>query len=96
MHTVIRNYTGTGATELFDLLDQRKAEVEGLIRAINGFVSYSLFRTETGGVSVTVCEDKSGTDESVQVAKDWIRENGRGLDVTPPIVTEGTNILQLQ
>ena len=28
MHAVIRNYSGSGATELFDLLEERKEEVE--------------------------------------------------------------------
>jgi hypothetical protein len=37
---------------------------------LKGFVSYSLIRTADGGASVTVCEDKAGTDESLQVARD--------------------------
>ncbi len=94
MHTVIRNYSGSGATALFDLLEERKEEVESLIRAVTGFASYSLVRTADGGVSVTVCQDKSGTDESLQLAKDWIQEHGSHLDVHPPTVTEGSNILQ--
>ena len=95
MHTVIRSYSGSGATALFDLLEERKEEVEGLIRAVTGFVSYSLVRTADGGVSVTVCQDKTGTDESLQLARDWIQENGSHLDVSPPAVTEGSNILQM-
>ena len=95
MHTVIRSYTGQGAGELFDLLEERKGEVENLIREVAGFVSYSLVRTADGGVSVTVCQDKSGTDQSLQLAKDWIQENGSHLNVGPPTVTEGSNILQL-
>lgn len=95
MHTVIRNYSGSGAKALFDLLDDRKSEVEDLIRAVDGFVSYSLFRTADGGVSVTTCQSKAGTDESLQLARDWIQENAAELDVHPPTVTEGANILQL-
>ena len=95
MHTVIRSYSGSGATALFDLLEERKEEVEGLIRAVTGFVSYSLVRTADGGVSVTVCQDKTGTDESLQLAREWVQEHGANLDVSPPTVTEGANILQL-
>ena len=95
MHTVIRSYSGSGATALFDLLEERKEEVESLIRAVTGFVSYSLVRTADGGVSVTVCQDKGGTDESLQLARDWIQEHGSNLDVSPPTVTEGSNILQM-
>jgi hypothetical protein len=95
MHTVIRSYSGSGATALFDLLEERKGEVESLIRAVTGFVSYSLVRTADGGVSVTICQDKAGTDESLQLAKGWIQEHGVNLSVSPPSLTEGSNILQL-
>jgi len=95
MHTVIRNYAGSGASALFDLLEERKEEVENLIRAVTGYVSYSLVRTADGGVSVTVCQDKAGTDESLQLAREWIQEHGSHLDVHPPTITEGVNILQL-
>jgi hypothetical protein len=95
MHTVIRNYSGSGAAALFDLLDERKDEVERLIGSVNGFVSYSLFRTADGGASVTVCQDKAGTDESLQLAREWIQQHGANLNVAAPAVTEGSNILQL-
>lgn len=96
MHTVIRNYAGSGATALFDLLDERKSEVEELIRAVSGFESYSLLRTPEGGISVTTCQDKSGTDESVQLAREWIQDNASELDVHPPTVMEGATILHLK
>jgi hypothetical protein len=92
VHTVIRSYSGSGATALFDLLEERKSEVEELIRVVSGFVSYSLLRTSDGGVSVTTCQDKTGADES---ARNWIQENASHLDVHPPAVTEGSNILYL-
>jgi len=95
MHTVIRSYSGSGATELFDLLEERKEEVESLIRAVTGLVSYSLVRTADGGVTVTVCQDKAGTDESLQLAREWIQEHGSNLSTSPPAVTQGSNILQL-
>ncbi len=95
MHTVIRSYSGSGAPALFDLLEASKQEVDSLIRSVTGLVSYSLVRTADGGVSVTVCQDKAGTDESLQLARDWIQEHGSDLNVGPPAVTEGWNILQL-
>jgi len=95
MHTVIRNYSGSGATALCDLLEGRKEEVESLIRAVTGLVSYSFVRTAEGCVTVTVCQDKAGTDESLQLAREWIQENAANLDVSPPAVTEGSNILYL-
>ncbi len=95
MHAVVRSYSGTGANELFDLLEARKGEVESLIRSVTGFVAYSLIRTGDGGISVTVCQDKAGTDESLQLAKNWIQENAVDLDTSAPSVSEGSVIVQL-
>ncbi len=95
MYAVVRTYSGPGAKELFELLDQRKGEVDDLIRPVSGFVSYSLIRTDDGGVSVTVCEDKTGTDESIQVARDWIQANASDLGVNPPSISEGQVALHL-
>lgn len=95
MHAVIRTYSGEGAKELFDLLEQRKSDVESLIRSVKGFVGYSLIRTDEGGISVTVCQDKAGADESVQKAREWIGQNASNIGVGGPIVSEGPVILQV-
>ncbi len=95
MYAVVRSYSGSGTKELFDLLEQRLAEVESLIRAVQGFVAYSLIRTDDGGVTVTVCQDKAGTDESLQVARDWIQQNAGDLNTNPPAVSEGSVLLHL-
>lgn len=95
MHAVIRTYSGKGATELFDLLEKRKADVEGLMRPIQGFVSYHLVRTAGGGTSVTVCQNKSGTDESVRSAREWIAANASGIRADDPLVSEGPVIVHL-
>jgi hypothetical protein len=96
MHAVIRTYSGKGAKELFDVLEKNKSEVERLIRPVNGFVSYSLVRTANGGFSVTVCQDKAGTDESMRVARDWIAKNAGNTGVASPTISEGTVMLQLK
>ncbi|GMQ74831.1 MAG: hypothetical protein BMS9Abin01_0071 [Gammaproteobacteria bacterium] len=90
MHAVVRTYSGSGAKELFDMLEERKGEVESIIRSVTGFVGYTLIRTDNGGVTVTVCQDKAGTDESLRVARDWIQENASDLDTSPPAVSEGS------
>jgi len=95
MHAVIRSYSGAGAGELFDLLDERQSDVRERMRGVKGFVSYTLVRTEDGGVSVTVCQDKEGTDQSVQLARDWIQANATGFTVDPPTVAEGGVILHV-
>ena len=37
MHAVVRTYSGQGARALFDILEERKAEVESMIRSVLGF-----------------------------------------------------------
>jgi hypothetical protein len=96
MHSVIRTYSGKGAKELMDVLEKNKAEVEKLIRAVQGFVSFSLVRTASGGFSVSVFQDKAGTDESVHVAREWIARNAANLGAAPPAISEGTVILQVK
>jgi proline dehydrogenase len=96
MHAVVRMYSGAGGKKLIDLLEERKKEVEALIRPVKGFVSYSLIRTADGGASVTVCDDKAGTDESLRVAREWIGKNASNTGASPPTVVEGPVILQLK
>jgi len=95
MYAVVRNYSGAGAKELFDLLDESKTDVETGLRAVAGFVSYTLIRTNDGGVSVTVCQDQGGTDESSQVVRDWVKANAVDLNADPPTVSKGLVILHL-
>jgi hypothetical protein len=95
MHAVIREYSGSGAAKLFDVLEKKTAEVKAVLMAVKGFVSYSLVRTAHGGVSITICQDKAGTDESIRVARDWIAKNAGDAGASAPKVSEGTVILHL-
>ena len=45
MHVVVRSYSGQGASDLFDALEQNEAEVTALISGVPGFVSYVAFRS---------------------------------------------------
>jgi hypothetical protein len=96
MHAVMRTYSGKGAKELFDLLEQRKPDVEKLMRSVKGFVGYSLVRTADGGFSVSIAQDKAGADESVQKARDWVKQNAANTGASAPAVSEGSVILQIK
>ena len=91
MHAVVRRYSGPGASELFEEFARKQGSRESLeqaIRAVPGVVAYTLVRTQEGGVSVTVSQDKAATDKSVQVARDWIRQN-LTTSANPPEVLDG-------
>ena len=96
MHAVVRSYSGKGAKELFDVLEKRKTEVDNLMRPVKGFVSYTLARSGDGGFSVTICQDKAGTDESVKAARDWIAKNAGNVGASAPKVSEGPVIVHLK
>jgi hypothetical protein len=95
MHAVVRTYSGSGAKGLFDLLEKRKSDVESAIRSVPGLVSYTLVRSGDGGVSVTVCQDKKGVDESMRVAREWIQKNAAAVGSGPPSVVEGTVVVHI-
>jgi hypothetical protein len=44
-------------------------------------------------MTVTICEDKEGTDESSKRAAGWVKENVTGT-VDPPTITEGSTVLE--
>ena len=89
MYVVVRRYTGASA--LVDVMVQKEQEVRDLISTVPGFRAYYAARTGGGdGVAtVTVCDDKAGTDESTRRAGEWVRSNLSGASINPPEVTEG-------
>ena len=93
MYVVVRTYSGQGASELFDLLGQREEDVKALISGVPGFVNYAAVRSGDGGATVTVCEDKDGTDESSRRAAEWVKENVSAT-TDPPAIVEGNAVLQ--
>jgi hypothetical protein len=92
MHVAIRSYSGHGASNLFDALAERDADVKALISTVPGFISYEAFRHDGGGRTVTVARDKAGTDESSRRAAEWVKENV-DVAVDPPTLAEGSTIL---
>jgi hypothetical protein len=93
MYAVVRTYSGQGAADVFDVIEQRAADVTSLIGGVPGFVSYAAVRSGDGGVTVTVCEDKAGTDESSRRAAEFIKEN-TSATANPPAISEGNTVVQ--
>ena len=89
MYGVLRSYSGDGAKKLAARLEERKAEVEALIRGVPGLISWGLMRTSDGCTTFTLCKDKAGADQSVTIARDWIKKNASDVRASAPTITEG-------
>ena len=87
MYTVIRNYTG--APGFADELKKRSKEVESEISTVPGFIAYYLIKTPEGAASVTVCDNRSGCDESTKRASNWIRKNMPDSKIATPQIIAG-------
>ena len=92
MYVVTRSYSGQGGSALFDALADREDDVKALISTVPGFTSYAAFRNDSGGQTVTVCQDKAGTDESSRRAAEWVKENISTM-AGPPVITEGSTVV---
>jgi hypothetical protein len=87
MYAVVRRYKG--GSRIIDEVIRKRSDVERLIRGVPGFVGYYVIKAEDGGATITICEDRAGTQESVRVAADWVRQNVPEAAGSPPEVTEG-------
>ena len=95
MYAVVRIYSGPGAKEFFNLLEERKEDLEAALQHVRGLMSYTLVRSEEGGVSITVCREKAGAHESMRIAQEWKEKNASGVLANTPQLIEGGVIIHL-
>jgi hypothetical protein len=95
MHGMTRSFKGNGATELANLLVSKKKDVEKLMGTIPGLISYNVILTSDGCTTFTLCKEKSGTDKSLAVAKEWLKANAGHLGLNPPIISEGKVVVHI-
>jgi hypothetical protein len=87
MYATVRSY---GPSDLVAELRRNQESVKSLIGSVAGFRAYYLVETPGGGaVSITICDDQAGAEESNAVAAGWIRENLAGMTIPPPSITAG-------
>lgn len=91
MYTVIRKYTDASA--LIDEMARRPNDVERVITNIPGFIAYHAIRDGSTLVTVSICQDSRGADETTREAAKWVRENLPAGSVAPPEITVGDAFL---
>jgi len=91
MHITMRYYTAASA--LGDAMAANTDAIRQLITTVPGFVTYYAIRNGDVVTSVTVCQDKAGTDESTKRAAAWVKENVKG-GVSAPSINEGDSFVQ--
>jgi len=87
MFASIRKYNS--APTLADELSKRQDEIKNVLRPIAGFHSYYLIKTGDGAVSMTVCENRTGAEESNRVAATWLKDKLPTFATRPPEIMTG-------
>jgi hypothetical protein len=87
MFASIRKYNG--APTLADELVKRQDEIKSVLEPIQGFHAYYLLKTSDGAVSMTVCEDRAGAEESNRVASNWLKDKLPTFATRTPEISTG-------
>jgi hypothetical protein len=93
MYATLRRYIGN--PDLATKLLTHRKDIESLIRGVKGFEAYYMVKTGDGIVSVTICEDRTGTEESNKKAATWIKENLPDVAKRSPELMAGEVVMQL-
>ena len=89
MHIAIRTYYGKGAKKLFDIGEQHEAELQDLMRSVEGLVSFTLARDRRGGFAVPVCRDKRCLQQSLKVARAFLKRHAPEQTLAAMQISEG-------
>jgi hypothetical protein len=83
MYATLRQYKNAQA--LFDAMSAKKDDVKKIISEVPGFVAYYATREGDTVTSVSVFNDKAGSDESTKRARQWVAENVKSAVGAPQI-----------
>ena len=87
MFASIRKYNGQPllAEELF----KRQNEIKSVLEPISGFHAYYLIKTGDGALSMTVCDNRAGVEESDRVESTWLKSKLPTFATPAPQITTG-------
>jgi hypothetical protein len=87
MFAAIRTY---GVTDIDELSELVKDGFLPIVESVPGFVAYYAVDAGDGmASSITICEDKTGIDESTSRAAEWVEEHAVELIESGPAVVIG-------
>jgi len=92
MYSVVRHYTNAAA--LGAALVKFEPEVHQLLSTVPGFVSYAAMPQNADVTTITMCQDRSGTEESSRRASGWVAEHLPSESNLKPEITEGKTFIQ--
>ena len=87
MFASIRKYNG--APLLVDELVKKQNEIKSVLQPIQGFQSYYLLKTNDGAISMTVCDNRAGAEESNRVESTWLKDKLPTFATRAPEITTG-------
>ena len=94
MFASIRKYSGIPL--LSDELVKRQDEIKAVLQPIKGFHAYYMVKSNDGVVSMTVCEDRAGAEESNRVSAVWLKDKLPTFATVAPDITVGEVRIQFE
>lgn len=83
-----------GVPQLAEELIKKQDDLKTVLRRVHGFNAFYLLKTNDGAVSLTVCEDRPGVEESNRVSAAWLKDKLPTFAARTPEITIGE--LQIQ
>ena len=95
MYASVRRYKSVDPG-LFDEVERNRESLETTMQRAPRFRAWYLIRTGDGMTTVTLCDEQTGAEASVQLAADWLRENMPTVAPNPPAASNGEVVLQIE
>jgi hypothetical protein len=87
MFAAIRTY---GVTDIDELSELVKDGFLPIVESVPGFVAYYVVDAGDGiASSITICEDKTGVEETTSRAAEWVEEHALDFIASGPAVVTG-------
>ena len=87
MFASIRKYNGQPL--LAEEIVKRQNEIKSILEPMSGFHAYYLIKTGDGALSMTVCDNRTGAEESNRVESTWLKDKLPTFATRAPELTTG-------